>query len=61
MVIDITSVLDQRKVPSCISREDQPAAISSSTLSSDQDQTICDVNFKPLGRWFGVQRRTKTP
>ena len=33
---------------------------------SEQDETICDVNApktsepKPLGRWFGVQRRFKT-
>ena len=66
VVIAMTSVSDQPKVPRRIPGEDQPAAISPSTLRSEQEELICDVNptntisnRKPLGRWFGAQRRPR--
>ena len=67
VVIARTSVSDQPEVPRRISGKDQPSAIPPSTLGSEQEESICDVNSpntlskrKPLARWFGAHRRPKT-
>ena len=65
VVIAMTPDSDQPKVPRRISGKDQPVAIPPSTLRSEQEESICDVNptlhHKRQGRpWFGHLRRPKT-